>query len=253
MRSALGAVVAAAGLFTTAIALYYQIDGNSTISTRNFIIILLVLTLVIVFVAALIYSIFERIRLENDATKRENNSMKSELDRMRIILAKTRGESEVSKDLHSKVPILKDKLEERDFNPDLIVGIARTGMVTAAQLSGEFKRKPRIPITSLWPNPNYNYDNCLNGFDFIGQNSPVTKKDILNVLIVDDICKSGKHLQNARRYLEDKLDCKKFKIETAAISCYHYDHPDEMQILPTFYVDRPTKEINDSIGYKEPR
>jgi hypoxanthine phosphoribosyltransferase len=132
----------------------------------------------------------------------------------------------------------------------VIIGISRGGLYVAALLSEAFgldKKKPIIPVISLWPHPKF--DNSFNKIN-INKAFSSKKNSAVKIIIADDICRSGKTLDDAKTYVEKSIDVSNCEIKTAAISFYErqYSQP----IAPTFFVDRPRKEITDSLGHKEP-
>lgn len=88
-----------------------------------------------------------------------------------------------------------------DYKPDLVVGIARGGLVPAVMLSHRFE-VPHIPV--VWTTRDF-----IGHADFSHQNlshisevrhAAFAKKD---VLIVDDICDSGKTFETLQKHLPD--------------------------------------------------
>lgn len=148
---------------------------------------------------------------------------------------------------HDKVTRLGSLLLQESFVPNIIVGVPRIGLVVAALLSKELAPRPTIPVTSLWPHPEF--DNSFNHILPDAWHVPAAD-GITNVLIVDDICRSGRTLHGARIYLEGHLAPRAFKIETAAIAYYEGQYADA--IPPTFFVDRPQEAIRDFSGELEP-
>jgi hypoxanthine phosphoribosyltransferase len=121
------------------------------------------------------------------------------------------------------VRLLRNKLISERFQPDIIIGLSRGGLVVAAQLSRELGLNPPIPTISLWPHPNHNYDNAFNSFDLpriyeMQRNMPYFgRKRVWNVLIIDDACNSGTSLSSAKKYVEQKLPGVRSRIVTAAL------------------------------------
>ena len=148
--------------------------------------------------------------------------------------------------LVAKVPELKVRLLDRDFRPDMIIGIARGGLVIAAHLSKEFGTERLIPVISLWPQGR-EFDNALNRVNVKRYfKSEAKTGKTLRILIVDDVCRSGHTLARAKTYVEKSIGMPNFKIETAAIS--FYEHLYSQHIAPTYFVARPKKEISDALG-----
>src|SRR5256885_940245 len=137
-----------------------------------------------------------------------------------------------------KIGILRGKLSSKKFQPDIIIGLSRGGLVVAAHLSYELKLSPPIPTISLWPHlPTY--DNPLNSFDLCEiyemQRKALNfeKKRAWNILIIDDACKSGRSLENARRHVEQQLLDIKCQVRTAALEMETGTHT--YQIEPDFF------------------
>jgi hypoxanthine phosphoribosyltransferase len=149
--------------------------------------------------------------------------------------------------LVAKVPQLKDKVLKADFRPDVIIGVARSGLVIAAHLSKEFGKADPIPVISLWPHPDV--DNLLNRTIKSYFKSEANRGKTMKVLIVDDICRSGGTLARARNYVEKSMDLRKFRIETAAIA--FYDRLYSQPIPPTYSVYSPERPIADAQGEEE--
>lgn len=143
---------------------------------------------------------------------------------------------------NEKVKQLKGKLSENGFTPDLIIGIARMGLPVAALLSKEFKESI-IPVISIWPDDQFNND--LNNIK-----TNLNAGNIKRILIVDDICRSGRTLNDAKVYVEKSIGKMNSEIKTAAISFYKDDY---RKIAPNFYVDRPESDIRDNYGDIDPR
>jgi hypoxanthine phosphoribosyltransferase len=158
-----------------------------------------------------------------------------------------------------KVTELREILRQKDFLPDLIVGIARGGLPAAALLSKHLehtntKERRVIPVITLYPLPDASgktslFNNSFNNLHLKIQDIKSRDADKVKILIVDDVCRSGRTLQDAKSYMENSLDLPSFEVETAAISFYtEFARP----IGPTYYVDRPTQPIRDFGGFIEP-
>ncbi len=135
---------------------------------------------------------------------------------------------------------LKTILNESGFTPDLIIGIARGGLPVSALLSKEFKDSI-IPVVSLWPDNRF--DNYFN--DFRHSAARLGVDNIKNILIVDDICRSGRTLNEAKTYVKNSINNTNCDVRTAALSFYKDDH---RTIAPEFYVERPEVKIRDLSG-----
>jgi hypoxanthine phosphoribosyltransferase len=130
--------------------------------------------------------------------------------------SKTRAAS--AETLRSDVRRLKEVLDGDGFRPDLIVGVARNGLLVAAYLSHEYGKLSDIPTITLWPRPNY--ENEFNKWILRPRFITPGRSDECKILIVDDLCFSGKALSDAKNYvsknIEESLDVR-VRIETAAV------------------------------------
>jgi len=83
------------------------------------------------------------------------------------------------------VAMLYRSVNRQKFQPDFIVGISRGGLIPAVMLSHMFK-VPMIPI--VWATRDFiDMDH-----ERVNQVQDLVRKDGKNVLIVDDICDTGK-------------------------------------------------------------
>jgi hypoxanthine phosphoribosyltransferase len=104
---------------------------------------------------------------------------------------------------------LKDLFQNGQYVPDVVFGISNGGLVYA-DLLGRLVFGGGTPILSLWadrPNREGNFfENAINDsiIDGIKRTAPPSKKSI-QILLVDDIVASGNTLQQAIRYLNEKL------------------------------------------------
>jgi hypoxanthine phosphoribosyltransferase len=123
-----------------------------------------------------------------------------------------------------KVGELKGKLG--NFTPDVVIGIARGGLIVAATLSKLFDEqvKERIPVISLYPDrPNEkvppNFDHSLNhaGINPYFHDLIAIGKQV-KVLIVDDAQNKGGTLSLAKEYVEKYLGTEHCVVETAVLS-----------------------------------
>jgi hypoxanthine phosphoribosyltransferase len=143
---------------------------------------------------------------------------------------------------------LADILIANQFLPDVIIGIARGGLYLAALLSKKIKTDRLIPVVSLWPRNDYN--NSFNHINFTREDLAVGPDDTVKILIVDDICKKGITLLNAKRYVMNSIDMPGAEIKTAVMS--YYERELELSDGPTFWVNKPKGPINDFGGDTEP-
>jgi hypoxanthine phosphoribosyltransferase len=154
-----------------------------------------------------------------------------------------------------KVEFLRDRLVNAQFQPDLIIGLSRGGLVVAARLSYELGRSPPTPTISLWPHA-ASFDNPLNSFDlrqiYSMQKDAVefSKRRPWRVLIIDDACQSGRSLDFAKRHVEQKLSGLPAQIQTAALEIERGTH--RTSIEPDFFASAGTKSMDAWGDYEEP-
>jgi hypoxanthine phosphoribosyltransferase len=150
--------------------------------------------------------------------------------------------------LAGKVAQLADSVIGDGFVPDIIIGIPRGGLVVAAGLSKDMERHRLIPVTSLWPHPQF--DNHLNRVVFAREDYGISGTEKIRILLVDDICRSGRTLNDARAYLEGRIDPSSCVIKTGTIAFYKGVYT--RAISPNYFVDRPPAPIRDFGGDIEP-
>lgn len=146
---------------------------------------------------------------------------------------------------------LKELLVQQKYLPDLIIGIARGGLAVAGFLSEAFEgpileERNVVPVISLCPLPGF--DNSFNQIKFSKDDFSWSRASTLKILIVDDICRSGRTLHDAKNYIEKCIDLNMFDVETAAIYLY-YEYA--QVIKPTFYVIRSASAVRGTAGKYE--
>lgn len=144
--------------------------------------------------------------------------------------------------LGAKVEKLTRTLVENRFRPDLIVAIPRGGLVIAGLLTKQLGDEEIVPVISLTRLDGSGFKNPFNHLGFKLENFQITP---VKILIVDDICRSGRTLAEARTFVEDSIGQSDFDIRTAAISFY-YSYPHATR--PSFFVDRPRESVIDASG-----
>jgi hypoxanthine phosphoribosyltransferase len=117
------------------------------------------------------------------------------------------------------IDFLKYKINYRKFYPDIIVGITRGGLVPAVYLSHAFNVK-LIPV-----NWSYLDDDKQDKTAF----SILTKMKTYNILIVDDICDSGRTISTL---VNDLVATSNFRVKTATL-WYNVDQP----FVVDFYIN----------------
>ena len=156
-------------------------------------------------------------------------------------------------DLEKSVPELAKKLIREGFEPDVIIGVARSGLGVAALLSQLFDshiNRPRkymiIPVVSLCklrgPRKTglQRFNNSFNQINFKREDLVVDPTKKLRALIVDDACMGGETLDDAKTYVETLLDESVFEVKTAAI-VISKKVPQALQ--PKYYLDETDKQI----------
>ena len=150
--------------------------------------------------------------------------------------------------LEDKVAQLADRLVKDGFMPDIIIGIPRGGLVVAAFLSKQMEQHTLIPVVSLWPHPGF--DNTFNNVGFTQEDFSFANTHKVRVLILDDICRSGRTLVGARTHLERRIDASNCVIKTATISFYEGLYSGATS--PNYFVDKPKAAIRDFGGDIDP-
>lgn len=158
-----------------------------------------------------------------------------------------------------KVTELTKHLVEHRFLPDLIVAIHRGGLGIAGMLARQLGNEKIVPVISLSRlEGQAGFNNPFNRLGFTLQDFGTTNP--VKILIVDDICRSGRTLLEARTFVNDLIRSQPlalpgeprrepdFAIETAVISFYRCSG---RAIEPTFFVDRPVESIRDASGELE--
>jgi hypoxanthine phosphoribosyltransferase len=146
----------------------------------------------------------------------------------------------------AKVERLTEKLVEDRFLPDLIVAIPRGGLVVAGHLARQLGEKKIVPVISLSHlDAPAGFNNPFNHLSFKRQDFQETP---VKILIVDDVCISGRKLAEARTFIEDSIDHRDFEIKTAVIS-FSRSYP--RAPWPSFFVDRETPTRDASGEYEE--
>jgi hypoxanthine phosphoribosyltransferase len=149
-----------------------------------------------------------------------------------------------SNELFEKSEELLIILKRFQFIPSLIVGVSRMGGIVAAQLSKQIGGSPTVRIMTLWPRPTFRNALNITRLDF------GSKDKKYNVLIVDDICRRGETLSEAKGYMKSISINGNIEIRTAAIWVYT-DVTD--QILPDFFVKETKVILGDAGGDVEER
>jgi len=146
---------------------------------------------------------------------------------------------------------LKEKIvpPEDPFFPDLIVGIARSGLIVAGYLSKQLTKKPKIPVISLWrKRDTVDYQNSFNHISFDRREFNLSEKDPIKILIVDAFCITGDTLKLAKDFIENSIGSEDVLIKTAAV-IFRIDTRD--RVTEPDYRGIETREKVFAFGEKE--
>jgi hypoxanthine phosphoribosyltransferase len=159
--------------------------------------------------------------------------------------------------LGMKVAKLRNQLVDGRFLPELIVAIHRGGLGIAGLLARQLGNERIVPVISLSRLEGLaGFNNSFNRLSFTLQDFGSTTKPV-KILIVDDICRSGRTLLEAKSFVEDSIRSHPsalpgeprrepdYVIKTAAISFYLSRG---RATEPNFFVDRPVQSIRDASG-----
>lgn len=119
--------------------------------------------------------------------------------------------------LKAKVARLRLDMQQRNFVPDLIIGISRGGLPVAALLSRQIGGAPKVPTMSLSAYPGFK--NAFNRI-VLARDSFDREVGPIQIVIVDDVCDRGKTLHDARRYVQSCVEFPDVEIATAALTSY---------------------------------
>ena len=160
-----------------------------------------------------------------------------------LVIRRSASQDHNQPNLGRKVERLTGRLVEDRFLPDLIVAIPRGGLVVAGLLAKQLGDEKIVPVISLSRlDGSVGFNNPFNHLSFKRQDFQATP---VNILIVDDICRSGRTLAEAKTFIEDSIGRADFVVKTAAISFYRsYSRATG----PSFFVDRPEESVRDASG-----
>jgi hypoxanthine phosphoribosyltransferase len=143
-------------------------------------------------------------------------------------------------------------LRDSSFVPDLIVGVARGGLVVAAELSRILPNL--VPVVALWPHSSDDdvvgprFDNVFNQMS-LSSDQIEQWREVVKVLVVDDAYVSGDTLKAAKTYLSERLDVSRFMIQTAAVS--YIEGAKKRQSPPTYLAYPLSESTVDAFGEEE--
>lgn len=144
---------------------------------------------------------------------------------------------------------LKDMLNDERFVPDLIVGIARGGLIVAGYLSKQLTKDPRIPVMSLWRRSDtIDYQNSFNHIAFNRRDLDPGTPGSIKILIVDAFCIHGDTLKLAKAFITESIGGEDVLIKTAAVFL-RLDVGDR-KTRPDFFV-KETKQPVYGFGERE--
>lgn len=165
-----------------------------------------------------------------------------------VLVTQAKSKDHTRPNLESKVASLMEMLVADKFLPELIIAIPRSGLIVAGMLAHSLGERAIVPVISLVRNPRQEFDNSFNHLGFGRTDFNGTAIYPIRVLIIDDICASGRTLKAARTYVERCLGGDDFEIKTAAISFYGTHSRTE---APSFVVERLSLAILGASGELE--
>jgi hypothetical protein len=127
-----------------------------------------------------------------------------------LVVARSTSQDHNQPHLGLKVMKLKDKLVEDRFLPQLLIAIPRGGLVVAGILAKQLGDEEVVPVISLSRLRRPGFDNSFNHVKFNRQDFDSDASDPIKILIIDDICRSGRTLDDARAYVERSIDRRDF-------------------------------------------
>ena len=103
--------------------------------------------------------------------------------------------------------VIVEKMNKDHFNPDVVIGLSRGGLVPGVMLS-HFLNKPFIPFqTALRDHPTWE----------------INKKELSNIesaIVIDDICDTGETFKRLKTEINDE-----FSGLDLRFACLHYNQP----------------------------
>lgn len=159
-------------------------------------------------------------------------------------------DSELAKEhsLRGNVVQLARILDEHGFIPDLIVGVARGGLPAAGVLAQELGDDPPIPTVSILPDDEFRND--FNSYAVTRASFPGISERKINILVVDNVRRSGRTLRAARTYLAGRLGENDFEIRTAAMTQYNREYAP--RTAPANFVVSYANHPVEVLGHLEP-
>jgi len=203
-----------------------------------------------VAIGALFYSLFN-LRKPSDKGHAAHD-VKKQLSPLETV--STEGKSDVIEAEYNikdeeLVRSLNNLLINERFAPDLVIGIARGGLIVAGYLSKQLTKKPKIPVITLWRKRDTGeYQNVFNHISFDRQDLGLSTNSQIKVLIVDAFCIHGNALKLAKEFLTKSIGKENVLIRTAAI--FLRLGVVDRQTLPDFIV-KETKNPVYAFGEEE--
>lgn len=140
-------------------------------------------------------------------------------------------------DIHKGAKILAYKIIESGFNPDLIIGVARGGLMPAAIIAQSFK----VPVIAVnysskegQANDKHHIDDTeqVNQYiDWLYERYP--ERSTLNILICDDIADTSKTIAEITNSLESNGEIIQDNLRTAVL--FYRNLPNATQFKPDYY------------------
>jgi hypoxanthine phosphoribosyltransferase len=111
-------------------------------------------------------------------------------------------------------------INDAEFRPDLIVGIARGGLIVAGYLSKQITKLSTIPVISLWRRKGaFDFQNRFNRLEVQREDFDPAISGPLKILIVDAVCMKGGTLDSAKKFVGASFQGQEVVIKTAAVHC----------------------------------
>jgi hypoxanthine phosphoribosyltransferase len=132
------------------------------------------------------------------------------------------------------------KINDSEFRPDLIIGIARGGLIVAGYLSKQITKISTIPVISLWRQKGTNeFKNRFNRIELQREDFGRALSGPLKILIVDGVCLNGHTLDAAKKFVMASFSGQEVVVKTAAV----YVRPNPRILIPDYNVRERTDHV----------